>query len=826
MGLCDREAEDLRNILQEEIPKVAAVLLLSFVLYKCRRHFSAIFRAILISHGFRTPAEYELCTAKLLVGLSITLTGQDVVLDVLLAISYLKSNYLLWGILELIFPAILGTLAFVLRSTAWRQASTEQASKGGYTLLGQDLKEDIGSRAGLVECLFSVLNLKPFLVAWDAIKKGTETEELILLKMIEGTVEAVPSLCLQQYFLLAPGAAVSVPLTVLSNLFSIRSIAEATQLIEYHLLGQEGRRSQLKDTLIRSMDIFSRIGLVALTAVACRPEGLDLHEDFLPTIPLLLGVDMGISLCLHRHFFGTVELEKWLIASALAVVVCPFPLQPDVPWNTRMLYQASILLWRVTESSFLLLLIWHRWGCVLLRRSLLSWYFMACCFFTTITFLINLLDLVLRRYAFRVCSFLGPLLPSPEGDLSSLHWAILLDALQNPEDYAESMSSNLDEKGRSPLALAVQVGYLPALNLPLECLEAAADHEPQGWSVAHHAAAIGQIQVLRHLDEKLPKLLQLPDRAGQLPVHVAATQNQAEVLSYIIALIPESANVAVATSSGKDGPTPALLAAKKGSLEVLHLLYEHLGHEGFNRADGTGARPSTCIVSSGNVKAVSWAIDRFADEDLGEWPLHMAAKGDHVEVFELMMSIVGPEGEPVHSLLSADAAGRLPLHIASESGSVKVMTLLESTDFGLDWPNSRGQLASHYAACANKPEVLTTFADKLCLHSKDDRGRTPAHYAAERNSVEALRTLVSLAESHHVDLHEKDLQGHTPLSLALANGHLAAARLLGADVPDGDSSTRAANVEEAHSRVVSWGEATARDQLASAAVTSTGRGVT
>eukprot|EP00658_Telonema_sp_P-2_P008034 TRINITY_DN13005_c0_g2_i5.p1 TRINITY_DN13005_c0_g2~~TRINITY_DN13005_c0_g2_i5.p1 ORF type:complete len:2524 (-),score=677.64 TRINITY_DN13005_c0_g2_i5:142-7713(-) len=169
-----------------------------------------------------------------------------------------------------------------------------------------------------------------------------------------------------------------------------------------------------------------------------------------------------------------------------------------------------------------------------------------------------------------------------------------------------------------------------------------------------------------------------------------------------------------------------------------------------------------------------------ADSITGQTPLHLAC---HMKLADLVMSLMEAGGD----VNRRDRMGITPALMCCYSGD---MVMVEAVARSADWSiaaSAAGLLFSPlHIACATGNQRMVDFLlqRRAPLNQAAYWGRTALHLcvlgAAESGYLESDRftTLSLLVSTKGIDLNVADVDGETPLSLAIQQGALRAARLL------------------------------------------------
>ncbi|CAA6654713.1 unnamed protein product [Spirodela intermedia] len=213
------------------------------------------------------------------------------------------------------------------------------------------------------------------------------------------------------------------------------------------------------------------------------------------------------------------------------------------------------------------------------------------------------------------------------------------------------------------------------------------------------------------------------------------------------------ATTAVAASSSK-GWTPAHSAAASGSHDALVRLIEEAGIAELDRRDGDGRTPLHLATSKGYIKCVRTLLERGVDKNAqsndGRTALHRAAAGGDHEMVALLLHM-GADPSLVTN------RGRSALDVARDKGHQEVVEVLE-----------RGEMVLTAARRGDLRRLESLLRKGVGANGCDQYGMTGLHSAAVKGHRDVVRLLVEFG----AELEGQDVEGHTPLHLAVEGGCL------------------------------------------------------
>ncbi len=222
------------------------------------------------------------------------------------------------------------------------------------------------------------------------------------------------------------------------------------------------------------------------------------------------------------------------------------------------------------------------------------------------------------------------------------------------------------------------------------------------------------------------------------------------------------------------GQTPIVLAMSSGNEKLVPFLISK------------GARVDTTMPEAGRQAlhfAAAWELreafeqlvaagaNKEARDDNGATPLLVASRHASPEMIRWLIEDQGldPRAETTRPAENA-------LHLAARNGNIEVVKLLLERGMSASAPSSDGTVALHAAAGGSSVATVKLLLerDPGAINTPDDWGWTPLHQAARTGNLAIIRYLLS--KGAKVDVLTKSEK--TPASIALANDHRDAARLL------------------------------------------------
>lgn len=254
-----------------------------------------------------------------------------------------------------------------------------------------------------------------------------------------------------------------------------------------------------------------------------------------------------------------------------------------------------------------------------------------------------------------------------------------------------------------------------------------------------HLACENDDAVVYKMLAKHPVDLELQDKYGRTALHLACEKGKLQIVDYFV----NSGADTWAVDINKE--TPLHKASSKGHREIVVLLLE-TGID-VNSACRSHATPLHRACANDHYDVVEELLNHGADptrkDNLGRTAQDIATNQDIIE-----------------ALLKKSPHERK----AFQPGQVRKTSLEENT-------TSKGLKGIHLNLSA--PMMVRTHTKKRAAFL----GRTPLHEAAENGERHVVRYRVD----HKASVNVYDINGDTPLHLALANGHSEVCEILVAD---------------------------------------------
>ena len=307
-----------------------------------------------------------------------------------------------------------------------------------------------------------------------------------------------------------------------------------------------------------------------------------------------------------------------------------------------------------------------------------------------------------------------------------------------------------DANGRRALHVAAEMGSLEVTKLLVERQEVSYSDTELEYVVA--------------LDRAITKLkrLNVHDKDGNTPLHLAAAAGKTNILSYL-----SSAGCDL-RSCNTHGEYPLTLAARYGRNDTVKLLLQSCPAV---KCDEMMTSALTAAVVAGQVETTEVLLSSGApvDGEENEKPIHIALRMGHKEIVILLLQYGA-------NLTFRTDRGNTPLHLASEAGYLSLVKYIigKQTD-GMCSLNDENETPLHLAARNGKDCVVNYFVENGCnINATSANDATCLHLACENGHYTTVECLLK----HGAKLNAMNSAHQTPLHIAASRGQKEIVELL------------------------------------------------
>ncbi len=304
-----------------------------------------------------------------------------------------------------------------------------------------------------------------------------------------------------------------------------------------------------------------------------------------------------------------------------------------------------------------------------------------------------------------------------------------------------------DLRGRTALFDSVRYNHTSTTNLLLTAGSSIHVQDKQtGNSLLHIAVRYGHVQMVQLLTQRNidPNAT---NKKWDTPLHQLARADWIDDTEIASLLIQAGADLEAKSALGY---TPLLRAARDGNVALVTFLIEQGGSMENQTVEGSTAL--SLAAYSGNIEAVKVLIQHGAvinTRRLNGWmPIHRAASRGHVEVVEILIQH--------HAELNARVWGQTPLHLAEKGKHKDVADLLRKYG-GITNQNIYNHIRNAYNFEKQKDckQALAEYEQGLLLAPDDPELLTRQSHCLVSNGEhrQALRSLKKVLAIHPTYFH-------------------------------------------------------------------------
>lgn len=325
-----------------------------------------------------------------------------------------------------------------------------------------------------------------------------------------------------------------------------------------------------------------------------------------------------------------------------------------------------------------------------------------------------------------------------------------------------------DRYGSSPLHLASQFNRHEIVACILDAQADLSQRDNADNTPFHYASMSGSREKLLLLWERGPKeQIKELNKYQNTPLHLACSRNHPEIVEL---LLDWGADI---DQSGPDGETPLFAACAGGNDKIIEMLIRRDAN--IHARNSYGETPILCSCRAAQSNTLRPLIEHGAsvldvDQD-GDNCFHKASfalrSQDSFDISMMFTTLANNQTNIDHT----NKRGHSPLHLACIMQKFEHVKCLLDLGADVNLKNHRNGFSALMQACAY-PDIrivqllLQRGAD---ITSTNKNGETALMIACDNNQLEHVKTLI---QHNEAVVAVWDKWGHTPLSSAVARGHI------------------------------------------------------
>ena len=324
--------------------------------------------------------------------------------------------------------------------------------------------------------------------------------------------------------------------------------------------------------------------------------------------------------------------------------------------------------------------------------------------------------------------------------------------------------------------LASEKGYVPIVK-ELIAMGADVNSQDSNSTSSLHLASRGKhLEVMKLLLENgaNPNAV---DSKKSTPLHDTC---EIEYIEGTELLLQKGANI---NMLDEEGYTPLYLALETGLVEICEVYFNHmpeLVNQVLLKANQVENYPIHIACHHGEVDVVKLLIRKGANPTVknstGDSPIRMAIRAENCEVVKLLL-------QRFPKLIKETKGGCTLLHTAAGNKSDEIVRELLKHNMNINSQSSQIRLTPLHIACAgifgSKAIVKLLIENNANLNLKDINGCTPLHLAIKTKNLEIAEILL---QSKKCNLKIKNRNGKTALDVSLEENHLGIAKIISKEI--------------------------------------------
>ena len=328
--------------------------------------------------------------------------------------------------------------------------------------------------------------------------------------------------------------------------------------------------------------------------------------------------------------------------------------------------------------------------------------------------------------------------------------------------------------GHTPLVYSCWSGSIDSVKYIINSDPNITDKED--LTCLHRSCYNGHIDITQYLIEVQHCDINKTDNDGHTLVHHAAWSGNFDLVQYLIT--EQGLSPTAVTKNGLTALHYASLSLNLSLVKELITTYQLDPHQ----ADSNGTLPIHYAAESGDILLLELYVKDYKcslslTDNKGWNVIHFSSLNGHTHFIK---HITSQYPQYISLLHSTDNEGKIPLHLACESGSIQLVTfLINDMKCDVNVKDTTDQTCITFACFSVNLDLVQLLIQQYKLEplATDTDGNTPLHVACQLGKQNMVSLLLKAGLSNN-NLLITNKKGQTPLHLAAASGYKDTAEAL------------------------------------------------